>query len=159
MKTFHEWIEDTHPECLEEGMMGDYMKKFAIPVTAAMGVAGAFNGNTARADNKPATVQGVGHAQGTSARGNQDWMNNQEFVRYAAQQVERQMGGSQDRRIPKPEGWDELSDETQYKIYNYAHDALVRQYGVKDKNELQRMFDRETAQGRYDGSNPYKFNP
>lgn len=173
MKTFNEWLEDKHPEFLEEGMMGDYMKKFALPVTAAMGMTAALSGNTPQPNNKPAVVRGIGHAQGASMKPQsqlQDlygperddhgrrWVDNEEFMSYAVQQVERQLGGSQSSRIPKPEGWDDLSDEQQYQIYNYAHDALVQQYDVKNKDELQRMFDRETAQGRYDGSNPYKID-
>jgi len=174
MKNFHEWLEEKHPESLEEGMFGDYMKKVALPVTAAMGMTAALSGNVPQTNNnKPAVVRGVGHAQGASMKpqsqlqdlygperddNGRRWTDNEEFMDYAVQQVERQLGGSQSSRIPKPEGWDDLSDDAQYQIYNHAIYALVQQHGVKDKDELQSMFDRETAQGRYDGSNPYRIN-
>ena len=143
MKKFQEWLEDTHPECLaNEGMVGDYMKKFALPVTAAMGVAGAFgggdgDGHTAPPNNRPTAVANASQDQN-------------EFISYAAQRVERQLGGSQRTSWPKPAGWDELSDEERSQIYSRAHDSLVRQYGARNKEELKMMFDKHSAEGRYE---------
>ena len=139
MKKFQEWLEDTHPECIaNEGRVGDYMRKFALP--AAIGVAGAFggiDGHTAPPNNRPAVA----------TRASQD---QNEFISYAAQKVERQLGGSQRTSIPKPAGWDELSDEERNQIYSRTHDSLVRQYGARNKEELQRMFDKHSAEGRYE---------
>ena len=63
MKNFHEWLEEKHPESLEEGKFGNYMKKFALPVTAAIGMTAAAltgTGNMPQPNNnKPAAVRTV----------------------------------------------------------------------------------------------------
>jgi hypothetical protein len=156
MKTFYEWLDEQHPEYNEGaldylgrkgGMARDTMTKFVLPATAALGIGMALDGNrgnNGNNQNRPAAIQRA------------DVLDNEEFITYAAQQVERQLGGSQDARIPEPKGWNELGEDIQDKIYSIALDALIKQYEVKDQEDLQRMFDRETIQGRYDGSNPYK---
>lgn len=144
MKSFNKWLEENHPEYFNEGLR-DYVTKFALPATAALGIGMATAPYDISSQNRPAAVSRM---SGT--------IDNEKFISYAAQQVERQLGGSQDSRILKPKGWDELGEDLQDQIYKKAHDQLVQQYGVKNKDELQRMFNRETLQGRYDGSNPYR---
>lgn len=143
MKTFTEWLVDAHPQYLvDEGIIDSLGgNKFVRNAVAAAGVgAAALGGYGLRGmQGSKSAVDGRAVA---SRNIKDDWMHNADYVSYAAQQVERQLGGSQDNRIPRPQGWDDLGEDVQNRLYDIAHNGLVQQYGVKDKIELQRMFNR-----------------
>ena len=142
MKTFNEWLKDNHPEHLDEGVLDSLGKsKFVRNAVTAAGLGAAALGGYGMkgAQGAESSIDSMTIASNNIEN---DWMNNTDYLSYAAQQVERQLGGSQDSRIPKPRGWDELGNDIHNRLYNIAHKGLVQQYGVRDKIELHIMFNK-----------------